>query len=128
MGWNEERTIDGAVYAVLSVIAGALVLIGICGLLLGVNADASGGESLKCGTAVTGVEGAITYDAVQAGLPERAVDARAAACESAINTRRMWAWPATGAGAVGCLVLVYLVPFVRPKPDWAFSEVRGIHR
>lgn len=128
LGWNEERTIDGTVYAVLSVIAGALFLIGLCGLLLGVKVDASKGEPLKCGNAVTGVASAITYDAVQAGQPERAVDARVAACNSAINTRRSWAWPAIGVGAVGSFVLVYLVPFVHPKPEWALSEVRRIHR
>lgn len=128
LGWNEERTIDGTVYAVLYVIAGALFLSGLCGLLLGVKVDASEGEPLKCGTAVTGVESAVTYDAVQAGLPGRAVDARVAACDSAINTRRIWAWPATGVGAVGGFVLVYLLPFVHPKPEWALSEVRRIHR
>jgi hypothetical protein len=128
MGWNEERTIDGTVYAVLSVIAGALFLVGLCGLLLGVKIDVSGSESLRCGSAVTGVEGAVAYDAVQAGLPERAVDARVAECDSAISTRRMWAWPATGLGAVGSFVLAYLVPFVHPQPKWAFGQVRHIHR
>ncbi|WP_433261820.1 hypothetical protein ACQPZF_27860 [Actinosynnema sp. CS-041913] len=112
-------------HTALAELFGLMVLIGTCALLLTVGVDV-GDRKLDCGSAVTGLRGAITYDPHDKRTEEVAV--HRAACEDAIGTRRGWAWPVGLVGLAGMAVLIYLVPLVNPTPQWWRHIPRNLHR
>ncbi len=40
------------------------------------------------------------------------------ACETAISTRRNWAWPVAGTGLPGLVTMIFLLGLASPTPSW----------
>ncbi|NUT48998.1 MAG: hypothetical protein HOV94_17070 [Saccharothrix sp.] len=94
-----------AVFCLVLVVGGAF-------LLLSVHVDGAREVGLDCGSAVTGVRGAISFDPRDERVEE--VARNVAACEAAIGSRRAWAWPVTVVGLLGVALVLFLAKFVWP--------------
>jgi hypothetical protein len=119
-------------HTALFILAGVMAGIGTFGLFLTVHAEPSGGPRLECGSALSGTRTEIASDARRVSIGARAsaeengttadtsqkVATHVTACDTAISTRRTWAWPITGTGLLGLVVLVFLAGFVSPPPSW----------
>ncbi|MBW4722004.1 hypothetical protein [Saccharothrix obliqua] len=92
-------------HTVLEILFAVVVVVGGCGLLLTVGVTDVRGREVDCGSVVTGVRSAVPA-------------AEEATCASVLGSRGAWAWPTTIVGLAGVLLVVFLAPFVDPKPRW----------
>jgi hypothetical protein len=82
----------------IGLVAGLLLAIGALGLVIGVSADSLYGTQ-PCGNGL-------------AAFPNNSQ-----ACTSAVLTRRLWAWPVAGVGAIGLIGAVLIVVPQRRRDD-----------
>jgi hypothetical protein len=107
----EENMMDARKFA--GIVAALVMVVGAVLLFTGVNATASGGARMSCGTAMkantdaaerqAGVEelkNAMFADAGYGSLGTSKTAGFAQACDDAISTRRGWSWGLLGLGAV----------------------------
>jgi hypothetical protein len=97
----------------IGIVAALVAVVGAILLFTGVSAATSGGATVSCGSAMkpdtkdaafkAGVDelrNAMSLDAGYGSLGASSTTGYAQACDSAISTRRGWAWGLLGVGAV----------------------------
>ncbi|MFI6302190.1 hypothetical protein ACIBCH_09985 [Amycolatopsis thailandensis] len=108
------------------IVAALIVIVGAILLFTGVSAATPGGATVSCGSAmkpdtkaasfqsdVDNLRNAMSLDAGYGSLGASSTSGFAQACDSAISTRRGWAWGLLGVGAVA---FVGSIAIKRPTP------------